>query len=100
MNNVFGEPWIIRHTNYFSDPSAGPDELLNDATEWLHYAYNSLKLLAELVDERSSIDVHRLPIMLEGIAAFVDMGTRCATQAHMRMRWQQVRAKTEACGLI
>ena len=92
MNNAFGEPWIIRHTNYFSDPGAGPDELLNDATEWLHYAYNSLKLLAELVDERGSIDVHRLPIMLEGIAAFVDMGTRCATQAHMRMQWQQVRA--------
>ena len=94
MNNAFGEPWIIRHTNYYSDPGAGPDELLNDATEWLHYAYNSLKLLAELVDERGSIDVHRLPIMLEGIAAFVDMGTRCATQAHMRMQWQQVRAAT------
>ena len=94
MNNAFGEPWIIRHTNYFSDPGAGPDELLNDATEWLHYAHNSLKLLAELVDERGSIDVHRLPIMLEGIAAFVDMGTRCATQAHMRMQWQQARAAT------
>jgi len=75
MNNVFGEPWIIRHTSYFSDPAAGPDELLNDATEWLHYAYNSLKLLAELVDERGSIDAHRLPIMLDGIAAFVEMGT-------------------------
>jgi len=89
MNNVFGEPWIIRHTSYFSDPAAGPDELLNDATEWLHYAYNSLKLLAELVDERGSIDAHRLPIMLDGIAAFVEMGTRCATQAHLRMQWQQ-----------
>ena len=90
MNNVFGEPWIIRHTNYFSDPSAGPDELLNDATEWLHYAYNSLKLLTELVDERGSIDVHRLPIMLEGVAAFVEMGSRCATQAHLRMQWERV----------
>ena len=96
MNNVYGEPWIIRHTNYFSDPSAGPDELLNDATEWLHYAYNSLKLLAELVDERGSIDIQRLPIMLEGIAAFVDMGSRCATQAHLRMQWQQVRGTAES----
>ena len=63
MNNVFGEPWIIRHTNYFSDPAAGPDELLNDATEWLHYAYNTIKLLAELAHERGSVDAHRLPIM-------------------------------------
>ena len=31
----FGEPWIIRHTTYFSDPDASPDALLNDATEWL-----------------------------------------------------------------
>jgi hypothetical protein len=94
-NHVFGEPWIIRHTNYFSDPSAGPDELLNDATEWLQYAYNAVKLLAELVHERGSVDVHRLPIMLEGIAAFVEMGTRCVTQAHMRMQWQSVREGAE-----
>ena len=46
MNNVFGEPWIIRHTSYFSDPRAESDELLNDATEWLQYAYNAIKLLA------------------------------------------------------
>ena len=91
MKNAFGEPWIIRHTSYFSDPRAEPDELLNDATEWLQYAYHSLKLLAELVDERGSIDAHRLPIMLEGIAAFVEMGSRCATQAHMGMQWQKMR---------
>ena len=91
MNHVYGEPWIIRHASYFSDPAAGPDELLNDATEWLQYAYHSLKLLAELVDERGNFDVHRLPVMLEGIAAFVDMGTRCAAQAHLRMQWRQVR---------
>jgi len=94
MNNVFGEPWIIRHTSYFSDPRAEPDELLNDATEWLQYAYNSLKLLAELVDERDSVDAHRLPIMLEGIASFVEMGSRCATQAHLRMQWQKVREES------
>ena len=89
MNNVFGEPWIIRHTRYFSDPKAEPDELLNDATEWLQYAYNAIKLLAELVHERGSIDAHRLPIMLDGIAAFIEMGTRCATQAHLRLQWQR-----------
>ena len=90
-NHVLGEPWIIRHTHYFSDPDAGPDELLNDATEWLQYAYNAVKLLAELVHERGQVDAHRLPIMLEGVAAFVEMGTRCATQAHMRMQWERTR---------
>ena len=95
MNNVFGEPWIIRHAHYFSDPEAGADQLLNDATEWLQYACNALKLLAELVDEHRAIDTHRLQIMLEGIAAFVDMGTRCAAQAHLRMQWQQVQAEVE-----
>ena len=95
MNNAFGEPWIIRHTSYFSDPRAEPDDLLNDATEWLQYAYHSLKLLAELVDERGSIDAHRLPIMLEGIAAFVEMGSRCATQGHMGMQWQKMRGMAD-----
>jgi len=89
--NDFGEAWITRHTNYYSDPNAGPDALLNDATEWLQYAYNALKLLAQLVDEHSIIDARRLPIMLEGVAAFLEMGTRCAAQAHLRMQLQQMR---------
>ncbi|MEV8521614.1 hypothetical protein ABZR86_17610 [Dyella marensis] len=95
MNNVFGEPWIIRHTTYFSDPDAGPDALLNDATEWLRYAYNAVHLLAELAHERGTVDMHRLPVMLEGIGAFIDMGSRCATQAHMRMQLQRVRSERE-----
>ncbi|MGO4703699.1 hypothetical protein, partial [Dyella sp. 2RAB6] len=70
--NDFGDPWISRHAHYFSDPDAGPDALLNDATEWLQYAYNAIQLLAELVDERENIDAQRLPIMLEGISAFID----------------------------
>ena len=69
--------------------------MLNDATEWLQYAYNAIKLLAELVDERGSVDAHRLPVMLEGIAAFIDMGTRCTAQAHMRMQWEEVRGEAE-----
>ena len=96
MNNVFGEPWIIRHSNYFSDPAAGPDELLNDATEWLQYAYNAVKLLAELVHGHGEVDTQRLPIMLEGVAAFIDMGARCATQAHMRMQWRRRQTETES----
>jgi len=91
----FGEPWIIRHATCFSDPEASPDALLNDATEWLQYAYNALQLLAELAHERGDIDAHRLPIMLDGIAAFIDMGARCATQAHLRMQWQQAQAEVE-----
>lgn len=91
----FGEVWITRHANYFSDPNAGADQLLNDATEWLQYAYNALKLLAELMQERDNIDVQRWPIMLEGIAAFVEMGTRCAAQAHLRMQWRQVQDEAE-----
>ena len=62
---------------------------MNDATEWLQYANHALKLLAELVYERGSVDAQRLPIMLDGIAAFIEMGTRCATQAHLRLQWQQ-----------
>ena len=93
--NDFGEAWITRHTNYYSDPNAGPDALLNDATEWLQYAYNALKLLAQLVDEHSIIDARRLPIMLEGVAAFLEMGTRCAAQAHLRMQLLQVQAEVE-----
>ena len=89
--NVYGEPWITRHANYYSDPDAGPDALLNDATEWLRYAHISIQFLVELIHERGSPDAQRLPIMLDGIAALIEMGIRCATQAHLRMRWQQVR---------
>jgi len=85
-NHVFGEPWIIRHTNYFSDPGAGPDELLNDATEWLQYAYNAVKVLAELVHERGSVDVHRLPIMLEphGASGFRYLCARKNSRRNLR----------------
>jgi hypothetical protein len=93
--NVFGEPWTTRHTRYFSDPDAGPEALLNDATEWLHYAHNNLQLLTELIHDRGALDERRLTTMLEGIAAFIEMGTRSATQAHLRMQWQQVRQEAE-----
>ncbi|WNL48071.1 hypothetical protein RKE25_10755 [Dyella sp. BiH032] len=89
--NVYGEPWTTRHTHYFSDPDASPEALLNDATEWLQYAHSSLQVLTELVQERGTPDAQRLTTMLEGVCAFIDMGTRCATQAHLRMQWLQVR---------
>ncbi len=87
--SVFGEAWTTRHTDYFSDPDAGPEALLNDATEWLQYAQTCLKVLTELVNERGAPDVRRLTVMLEGVGAFVEMGTRCAAQAHLRMQWRQ-----------
>jgi hypothetical protein len=93
--DVFGEPWTTRHTNYFSDPDAGPEALLNDATEWLQYARSNLRMLTELVNERGVPDVRRLTVMLDGIGAFMEMGTRCAAQAHLRM---QIKQQREACG--
>ena len=95
--DIYGEAWLTRHVEYFSDPEAGPDALLNDATEWLHYAHNAIRLLAELVDERGSVNAQRLPTMLESIAAFIEMGARCATQAHLRMHLFQVRS--EECSI-
>ncbi|GAA0698545.1 hypothetical protein FHW84_003059 [Dyella sp. SG562] len=96
--NMYGEPWITRHTHYYSDPDAGPDALLNDATEWLAYAHVSLQFLSERVHERGGADARRLPIMLDGIAALIDMGARCAAQAHLRMQWEQVRDAAEHPG--
>jgi hypothetical protein len=90
--NLFGEPWTIRHTRYFSDPDAGPEALLNDATEWLQYAHSNIRMLTELVHERGIPDKRRLTVMLDGVAAFIDMGTRCAAQAHGRMQVEKVRA--------
>ncbi|GAA0700597.1 hypothetical protein ISN75_22685 [Dyella marensis] len=95
--DIFGEAWITRHVDYFSDPEAGPDALLNDATEWLHYAHNAIRLLAELGDGHGSMNTPRLRVMLESIAAFIEMGTRCATQAHLRMQLFQVRS--EECSI-
>ena len=89
--NVYGEPWTTRHTRYFSDPDASPEALLNDATEWLHYAHSCLQILTELINERGNPEPHRLTVMLDGIGAFMEMGTRCAAQAHLRMQLEQVR---------
>lgn len=86
--NVFGEPWITRHVTYFSNPNANPEALLNDATEWLQYARSQTHILTELVHEKGHIDARRLTTILDGIAAFIDMGTRCAAQAHLRMQLQ------------
>lgn len=93
--SVFGEPWTTRHTQYFSDPDAGPESLLNDASEWLQYAKSSVQILTELVHERGSPDPRRLTVMLEGIGAFIEMGSRCAVQAHLRMQWQEMRRQME-----
>ena len=90
MNHVFGEPWIARHTTYFSDPDASAEALLNDATEWLQYARCAVHVLTELTHERGSPDARRLTIMLEGIGAFIEMGARCAAQGHLRMQWERV----------
>lgn len=89
--NLFGEPWTTRHTRYFSDPDAGAEALLNDATEWLQYAHNNIRMLTELVHERGIPDARRLTVMLEGIAAFIEMGKRCAAQAHGRLQLEKVR---------
>jgi hypothetical protein len=90
MNSVLGEAWIVRHAAYYSDPEAGPDALLNDATEWLQYAYCSIQVLAELVRERGNVDARQVPVVLEGVGVFIDMGMRCAAQAHLRMQWEEV----------
>ena len=89
--DVFGEPWTTRHARYFADPKAGAEALLNDASEWLHYAQTNLKVLTELVNERGAPDVRRLTVMLEGIGAFIEMGARSAGQAHMRVQLEKVR---------
>lgn len=96
MNDVFGEAWVSRHANYYSDPDAGPDALLNDATEWLQYAHSAIHLVAELVDERGGLKGRHLPIVLGGIAAFIEMGASCAAQGHLRMQWEEVRGDTES----
>lgn len=89
--NLSSEPWITRHTNYYADPDASTEALLNDATEWLQFAHNAIQLLAELLHERGHPDERKLPIMLDGIAALIEMGTRCVVLAHGRVQVEQVR---------
>jgi hypothetical protein len=51
-------------------------------------------MLTELVNERGVPNARRLTVMLEGIGAFMEMGTRCAAQAHLRMQWREVRERS------
>ena len=48
------------------------------------------------MDERGDMRGRHLPIVLGGIAAFIEMGTSCAAQAHLRMQWEEVRGNTES----
>ena len=89
--NPSGEPWITRHTNYYADPEATTEALLNDATEWLQYAHNAIQLLAELLQERGDPDERKLPVMLDGIAALIEMGMRGVVLAHGKVQVEQER---------
>ena len=89
--NLFGERWLSRNADYYADPNASPHDLLSDATEWLQYARHTIRLLADLVDEADELDKHHLSISLEGVAAMIAMGIRCAALAQGRLQWMELR---------
>jgi len=51
-----------------------------------------IQLLAELLYERGSPDERKLPIMLDGIATLIEMGTRCVVLTHERVQVEQERS--------
>ncbi|MGO4702246.1 hypothetical protein [Dyella sp. 2RAB6] len=92
--STLGEPWLTRHTHYYADPEATATDLLNDATEWLQYARHTTALLAELIDDADSVDESHLAVTMGGVSALVELGMRCAIQAHGKLLWQQSQTET------
>ena len=93
--STLGEPWLIRHATYYASPEATTTELLNDATEWLQYARNTVALFGELIEDAGEVDESRLAVALRGVSALIELGTQCAMQAHAQLQWQQADATEE-----
>jgi len=80
------------HTN----PDATSHDLLNEATEWLQYAYAMTSMLSEIVsaaDVENIVSHPRLAAALDGIGAMTNLGMLCAAEAHTRMCWEQAMAQ-------
>ena len=72
------------------DTEANADTLLNDATEWLHYAQGLTDLLVESMEEAELPNRRRMTLALGAIGTLLNMGVQCAAQAHAKMQWDKI----------
>ena len=80
------------------NPDATVHDLMNGVTEWLQYAKSITHLLAEVIDEADDLKRKDLGIALEAIEEAMRKCIDCATHAHTRMVWEQLRSGPDACG--
>jgi hypothetical protein len=88
-------PHVVRRVSAYIDPQASPHDLLNEATEWLQYSRGLTDLLADFVEEADAVDMRKVALSLEAIAAMLHIGVRCTTEAHARMSWMLGRKESE-----
>lgn len=83
------------HKELELDPHATPHDLLNLATEWLQYSKGITELLAELVYESDKLNPQQMAMGLEAVGKMTHMGLQCASTAHVRIQWEEAKAKAE-----
>lgn len=77
---------------YHASPDVPAHDLLNEATEWMHYAKCVTSLLSDLTHEADAIDCAKLSLGLDGISALMHMALQCTAQAHASLIREQARA--------
>ena len=77
------------------NPEATVQDLMNGVTEWLQYAKGITHLLSEHIDEADDLKRKDLSIALEATEEAMHRCLDCATHAHMRMVWEQLRSEPD-----
>ena len=78
------------------NPDATIHDLMNGVTEWLQYAKGISRLLAELIDEADEVKCKEVAMAFEAIEMLMRRALDCASCAHTRMVWEQLRSEPDA----
>ena len=62
-------------------------DLMNEATMWLQYSRGVTTTLADLIHEAEEVDLRRLALALEAIAAMTRLGASQLSEARATAHW-------------
>jgi hypothetical protein len=79
------EAWISLNANYYIGPACHPGKLLDDASLLLDGAQGITHSLSELLSQGTDVNPGDLANALWGASALIEMGQRCAQEAHGRL---------------
>ena len=73
------------NVNYFADPSAHADALLDDASLWFGYAQGITRALGDALIDGETITHSDLSSAMHGVTSLITMGMGCTQHAHRQL---------------